>query len=99
MDDLVTRLREHRTRQHLSCSDASIALCNDAAAEIERLRTTQVELRAEMYGEVASRDAEIERLRAALLKIKNRYPCDTRETMWQVAKDALGDEQEARTEK
>jgi hypothetical protein len=39
---------------------------DDARAEIERLRATQIELRAEMYGEVASRDAEIERLRAAL---------------------------------
>lgn len=39
MPDLIERLRSHDRRQHLSASPASIALCNEAADEIERLRT------------------------------------------------------------
>jgi hypothetical protein len=70
LDDLLTLARTEDTGERWK---GDIAM--RAHAEIERLRAKIIELRAEMYGEVASRDAEIERLRVLLAESDAMLAC------------------------
>ena len=98
MNDIVERLRT------IPRSGLPIGLtwnaCDDAADEIERLRArgcARDQTTTQYCAEVIERDAEIEKLRAALREIKRRtkdaHPMTYVADFWRIANEALGEKE------